>query len=140
MDTFKLSIYSPERKLVENEVVSALLITTQEGESEILPGHVDMVSKLETGRFEYKEQSGKTVSGVISSGFINIDENEVKVIAETLELPNEVDLNRAKAAQQKAEQMLHDASISESDFKKYNLKLQRAIIRQEIAGGRSDSR
>ena len=133
-NTFNLSIYSPERKLLENEPATSLLLSTVEGESEILPGHVDMVSKLETGRFEYKTLTGKPVTGLISSGFINIENNSVKVLAETLELPNEIDVNRAKAAQLKAEQMLADASLGEHEFKKYQLKLQRAVVRQNIAG------
>ena len=35
MDTFKLSIFSPERKLVESELVKSILLTTGEGEIEI---------------------------------------------------------------------------------------------------------
>lgn len=133
MDTFNLSIFSPERKLIENESVTSLLVTTIEGESEILAGHVDMVSKLETGRFEYTLASGGKVTGLISSGFMNIENNSVKVIAETLELPKEIDINRARAAQMKAEEMLTAASLGEHEFKKYQLKLQRAIIRQSVA-------
>ena len=133
-NTFKLSVYSPERKLVESEEVSSLLITTVEGETEVLPGHVDMISQLETGRFEYRPLQGKPVTGVISSGFLNVQGGSVKIVAETLELPHEIDVNRARAAQQKAEQMLTDASLAESDFRKYQLKLQRAIIRQGVSG------
>jgi F-type H+-transporting ATPase subunit epsilon len=133
-DTFSLSILAPERRLTENEKVMSLLVTTSQGEAEILPGHADMVAKLETGRFQYTPKGGKPVVGVISSGFINVTDGAVKVVAETIELPGEIDISRARAAQMKAEKMLNDASLEGQQFKKYQLKLQRSIIRQNIGG------
>lgn len=131
MATFNLSILAPERKLLQNEEVESLIVTTAEGEIEVLPGHADMISALETGRFVYRSAKGKTV-GVISTGFLNIESGSVKVIAETIELAGEIDKNRAKHAQSKAEQMLKEAGLDEHAFRKYQLKLQRSIIRQSI--------
>ena len=133
-DSFQLSILAPERRLIENESVTSVIVTTSEGEVQILPGHADMVAKLETGRFQYSLPSGKSVSGVISSGFINVENGAVKVVAETVELPNEIDVNRAKEAQLTAEKMLSDASLDTQHFNKYQLKLQRAILRQSVGG------
>lgn len=131
MATFNLSILAPERKLLQNEAVESLIITTAEGEIEILPGHADMISALETGRFVYRSSKGKTV-GVISTGFVNVEAGAVKVIAETIELAGEIDKNRAKQAQANAEKRLSEAGLDEHAFSKYQLKLQRAIIRQSI--------
>jgi F-type H+-transporting ATPase subunit epsilon len=131
-ETFQLSILAPERRLIENEAVTSVIVTTSAGEAEILAGHADLVAKLDTGRFEYTLASGKNVSGVISSGFVNVENGAVKVVAETIELPNEIDVNRARQAQMNAEKMLNDASLDGSQFRKYQLKLQRAIIRQDI--------
>lgn len=131
MATFNLSILAPERKLLQNEAVESLIITTAEGEVEILPGHADMISALETGRFVYRSSKGKTV-GVISTGFVNVEGGAVKVIAETIELAGEIDKNRAKQAQANAEKRLSEAGLDEHAFRKYQLKLQRAIIRQSI--------
>lgn len=133
-ETFLVSILAPERRLIEHEAVTSLIVTTAQGEAEILPGHANMVAKLDTGRFQYKLPNGKTVTGVISSGFVNVENGAVKVVAETIELPNEIDVNRAKEAQLNAEKMLNDASLDVHQFRKYQLKLQRAIIRQDIAG------
>ncbi len=138
MEKFYLSIYSPERKLVEREEVLSLLVTTVEGETEILPGHVGMVSQIETGRFEYQPVVGKRVTGVISTGFLNVEGEVVKVLAETLELSAEINVGRAKAAQLKAEEMLKNASLGLHEFNKYQLKLQRALIRQSIGSGPLD--
>ncbi len=135
MESFNLSIFAPERRLTEDEAVTSFLVTSELGELEILPGHANLVATLFTGRFEYTPVGKAPVKGVISSGFVNVENGSVKVIAETLELAHEIDLSRARAAQQKAEKMLTDASLDPSSFKKYQLKLQRAMIRQSF--GRS---
>jgi F-type H+-transporting ATPase subunit epsilon len=132
MSTFNLSILAPERILLQDEAVASLIITTGEGEIQVLAGHADMVSTLETGRFVYIDSKGKNVVGVISSGFLNVESGSVKVIAETIELAGEIDKSRAKEAQMKAEKMLTEASLDEQSFKKYQLKLQRSLIRQSL--------
>ena len=132
MSTFNLSILAPERKLLQNEAVESLILTTVEGEIEVLPGHADMISTLDTGRFMFRQTNGKKVVGVISTGFLNIENGSVKVIAETIELAGEIDKNRAKQAQANAEKRLTEAGLDEHAFKKYQLKLQRSIIRQSI--------
>jgi F-type H+-transporting ATPase subunit epsilon len=132
MQSFSLSIFAPERRLTQDEPVRSLVLTTTKGEIEILPGHADLIARLETGRFSFVAEGKAPVTGVISSGFVSVENGKVKVIAETLELPHEIDRSRARAAQEKAEKMLTDASLDEHSFKKYQLKLQRAIIRQSI--------
>lgn len=134
MQTFQLSVLAPERKLLQNEPVTSVTLMTAQGEVQILPGHADLVATLEAGQFFVQAASGKTVKGVISSGFVNVEDGSVKVLAETIELANEIDLRRAKTAQEKAEKMLSDASLDVQAFKKYQLKLQRAIVRQSIGG------
>jgi F-type H+-transporting ATPase subunit epsilon len=131
-----LTLLSPERRLLNQVQVDAVILTGSEGQIQILPGHEPLVGTLETGLFSYqinpethKEGGG---IGVISSGFFEVKDNQVILIAETLELKGEIDSSRALSAQQKAEKMLREAALSESDFKKYQLKLQRALIRQQV--------
>ncbi len=129
----KLTILSPERKLAEDLEVSLVTLPGSEGQIQILPGHATMVGALETGLFSYQTLQGETKSGVISSGFFSVANEAVKVMAETFEYSNEIDLSRAKTAQRKAEAALLDAELDPSLFKKYELKLHRAVIRQQIA-------
>ena len=137
MEAFNLSILAPERRLIEGERVVSTVLTTNEGEIEILPGHANMVAQLEPGRFSYTPRGGKAVHGVISSGFVNVESGSVKVVAETIELASEIDMVRAKAAQGKAEQQLAAGSLDQLTFKKYDLKLRRSIVRQTVGGIRS---
>lgn len=132
METFNLSILAPERRLIEGQRVVSTVLTTTEGEIEILPGHANMVAQLEPGRFTYTPRGEKPVTGVISSGFVNVESGSVKVVAETIELSSEINLDRAKVAQTKAEEKLASSALDAASFKKYQLKLKRATIRQSI--------
>jgi F-type H+-transporting ATPase subunit epsilon len=134
MESFKLSIFAPERRLTQDELVTSFTVMTDQGEIQVLPGHADLIAALATGKFEYAPVGKAPVHGVISSGFLNIESGSVKVIAETLELAREIDVSRAREAQMKAEQMLNDAALDSSSFRKYQLKLERALIRQSIGG------
>jgi F-type H+-transporting ATPase subunit epsilon len=126
-----LSILTPERRLVEKLSIDEVTLPGSEGQIQILPGHAAMIGTLETGVFSYLG-SGKSAVGVISSGFFEVKDDEVSVMAETLELKSEIDVSRAKKAEQLAQDALNGASLDEHQFKKYQLKLQRALIRQQI--------
>jgi F-type H+-transporting ATPase subunit epsilon len=132
-DTLKLNILSPERRLVDGLAVGSVTLPGAEGQIQVLPGHAAMISTLETGVFTYELANGAQESGFISSGFVEIKGSDVTVLAETLELKGEIDVSRAQEAQRKAEAALQEADLDEHKFKKYQLKLQRAIIRQQFA-------
>jgi F-type H+-transporting ATPase subunit epsilon len=132
-ETIQLTVYSPERKLLEKLSVEYVILTGSEGQLQILPGHSPMIGTLETGLFLYRVPGETETEGVISSGFFEINGDQVTVAAETLELQAEIDVERARKAQQGAEQVLRDAEFDEAKFRKFQLKLQRALIRQQIA-------
>ncbi|RYZ72938.1 MAG: ATP synthase F1 subunit epsilon [Proteobacteria bacterium] len=133
----KLTILSPERKLADALDVTLVTLPGSEGQIQILPGHATMAGILETGPFSYQTSQGETFTGVISSGFFSVEHELIKVMAETFEYSNEIDLARAKSAQRKAETALRDAELDPDLFKKYELKLHRALIRQQIASKNS---
>jgi F-type H+-transporting ATPase subunit epsilon len=132
-DGLKLSILSPERRIVEDILVEEVTLPGSEGQIQILAGHAAMIGTVETGVFNYHTSGKEPVWGVITTGFFEVKDNEVSILAETLELKNEIDVDRAKRAQQLAEETLKAADLGEQQFKKYQLKLQRSIIRQHLA-------
>ncbi|MGZ3707475.1 MAG: ATP synthase F1 subunit epsilon [Bdellovibrionota bacterium] len=134
MSALKLSILSPERRLLESFVVEELTLPTSEGQIQILPGHANMIGTIDTGLFHYQGAGGNESTGAFSSGFFEVQGDSVTVMAETIELKTEIDVDRAKRAQKIAEDALKDANLDESQFKKYQLKLQRSLIRQQLAG------
>ena len=133
-DTMHISIYSPERRLLEGATVESVLLTGSEGQIEILPGHAPMAGTLETGIFTYRVPGDTRIhKGVISTGFFEVMDDKVVVLAETLELEGEINVERARKAQALAEQTLAQAALEGDKFRKYQLKLQRSLIRQHVA-------
>lgn len=133
-NSLKLHILSPERRLVSDFAVEEVTLPGSEGQIQVLAGHAPMLGTLESGIFSYRTADGSQASGFISTGFFEVREDKVTVLAETLELKGEIDLARARAAQQKAESSLQAAELDQNSFKKYQLKLQRSLIRQQLAG------
>jgi F-type H+-transporting ATPase subunit epsilon len=134
--SMKLTILSPERRLVDGLDVETVTLPGSEGQIQVLAGHAPMVSSLETGVFSYKLPNGQEETGLLTTGFLEVMNDQVIVMAETLELQGEIDVSRAREAQKKAESALLDADMDEHKFRKYQLKLQRSILRQQF-GGRS---
>jgi F-type H+-transporting ATPase subunit epsilon len=132
-ETIKLSILSPERRLATEVSVNSVTLPGSEGQIQILPGHAAMMGLLTTGAFRFQNSDGTEEAGVISTGFFEVKNETVSVMAETIELKGEIDVSRARQAQQKAETALQSAATDEHQFKKYQLKLQRALIRQQVA-------
>ncbi len=132
-EILKLTILSPERRLLQECEVEFVTLPGSEGQIQVLPGHAAMVGTLHTGVFEYQPRGEAALSGVISTGFFEVMGEGVAVMAETIELREEIDLSRAKSAQAKAEAELQNPDLDEHKFRKYELKLQRALIRQQLA-------
>ncbi len=133
-ETLKLTLLTPERRVFEAVEVSSVTLPGSEGQIQVLPGHASFLGSLETGAFRFsRTQGGGEGAGVISSGFFRVADGLVTVMAETLELRGEIDVSRAKAAQSKAEKMLNEETLDEHQFRKYELKLQRALVRQQEA-------
>ena len=89
---------------------------------------------MTTGILNYKTGDGRQHYGVVSTGFFEVKKNSVILMCETVEMKGDIDLERAKRAQAKAEQGLRAADLDEHQFKKYELKLMRSLIRQQLAG------
>ena len=130
-----LTVLSPNRTLISSLDVSEVIIPGAGGELQVLPGHANMVGSIETGRFSFRnEATGEETAAAVSSGFFHIREGKIRVLAETLELPTEIDVARAERAKEQAEALLTEGAPTEENFRKHELKLQRALIRQKLAG------
>ena len=128
-----VDIVTPVRKLVEGAQVESVKLPGVKGELQVLDGHTELLTLLSTGPLSFV-QDGKERKFAVSYGFAEVRNNKVLVMAETVEEATGIDRTRAQAAQRKAEQALLGV-LTESDFNKQQLKLERAIVRQQISGG-----
>lgn len=127
-----IDIVTPTRKLVEGAQVESVKIPGARGELQILDGHTELITLLKTGSVSFV-QDGRERRFALSHGFAEVRKNKVLVLADTVEDAPGIDKTRAQAAQRKAEQALLGV-LTESDFKKQQLKLERAIVRQHVSG------
>ncbi|CAH1193374.1 ATP synthase epsilon chain [Paenibacillus plantiphilus] len=126
MSTFLLEIVTPERK-VYAEQVSMVIVKGVEGELGILPNHIPLVTPLKIAPVTIKKDRKEQVIAV-NGGFIEVRKDKVVILAESAELPADIDIERAQAAKQRAEQRL-SGKRDEFDFRRAEMSLQRAINR-----------
>ncbi len=131
--TLTLTILTPQRKLIERENIQEIFAPGFKGQLDILPNHADMVTELETGVVRWKTNVGWR-SATISTGLLQIQNQEITVLAEVSELAEEIDAARAKVAQEKAKKMLDEGGLDDANFKKYELKLKRSMARVNALG------
>jgi F-type H+-transporting ATPase subunit epsilon len=127
----KIDIVTPTRKLVDGASADSVKLPGAKGELQVLDGHTDLLTLLSTGPLVFVKD-GKERKFSVSYGFAEIRNNKVLVLADTVEESKDIDKARAQAAQKRAEQALM-GTLSESDFKKQQLKLERALVRQHIS-------
>src|SRR5256885_13153543 len=103
-DTFQLEIVTPEN-LVVNETVEEAQIPGLGGHLGILPGHAPLITELAVGVITYRAQ-GVTKSLAVAWGFAEVLPDNVTMLAETAERPEEIDVPRAQKSKDRAEQLL----------------------------------
>ncbi len=136
-DTLNLEIITPER-CVLNEAVEEVVVPGLDGELGILPQHTPLISQLRTGVLTYR-QSGDQRSIHVSGGFVEVRPDRVSVLSDVAERPEEIDLERARRARERAERRLAGQGEGEdTDFRRAELKLQRAMIRIQLAARGQD--
>ena len=127
--TFRLKIIEPERIFYEDDVPFVEFRTT-EGEIGVYPGHIPLTSIIAPGVVRIHTTDGEIKEAALLEGFSEILPNEVVILAEAVEWPDEIDANRAKEAQIRAERRLQS---QDGDMDRAELALKRAIVRQRLA-------
>ena len=131
MNKLLLKIVSPDGEIFSGEAKS-IIVTTIQGELQILAGHADLLAPLATGRAKLTLPDGTSRSAAVSGGFVLVSKEETKVVATTFEFADEIDVKRANAAKQKAEEAIKSAKESK-EIEIAKAKLSRAIARISIA-------
>ena len=126
---FTLRIIAPDRVFYEDEV-EMVEFTTTEGEIGVLPGHIPMTVIVSPGILTIHEPDGEKTAA-LHAGFAEVLPKQLTVLAEIIEWPEEIDLNRAEASRQRAEERLH-SHTSEIDMVRAEASLKRALARINV--------
>lgn len=130
MEGLRLDIVTPD-KVVLNAEVDYVGAEGVDGQFGLLPQHAPLLTALKVGDLYYR-QGSETHWVFVSGGFAQISDNKVTILAEAAELASDIDVERAKAAQARAEQRLADPK-PELDIIRAELALARARARIRIA-------
>ena len=128
--TFFLVVKTPEKTFF-SDVAEELVVETPQGQIGILPNHMPMVVSITAGAMKIK-QDGVWKEAFLSDGFMDINQPMVVVLADTAEWPEEIDINRAKRAEQRALERLQ-GQLSHQDFVRSQAALQRALSRLKVS-------
>lgn len=130
-EKIKLEIVTPEAMMVSEEV-DEITVTGTEGEFGVLPGHCHMLSSLKIGQVNYKSGNVEQYMS-LGGGYAEVGPDKVTILAETAELKDSINVDRAKAAQVKAEEDLNKLTPGEKDYEEAEIALEKATVRLETA-------
>ncbi|WP_442602563.1 F0F1 ATP synthase subunit epsilon [Paenibacillus sp. KN14-4R] len=134
MSTFLLEVVTPERKVYAKDA-SMIVVRGAEGELGILPNHIPLVTPLRIAPLVVKHAGGKDEIIAVNGGFMEVRKDKVVILAESAELPEEIDTERAMVAKERAEKRLassqHDVNMLRAEH-----ALQRALNRMHVSENR----
>lgn len=125
-ESMKLNILTPDKKLFSGQIVD-LNTENENGRFELLPNHVPVITSLVPAVTSFTTVEGKKTKLFTSTGVLKMEANEINLLCDAAEWPEEIDVERAKEAKEKAEDMLKKKE--KTDSKRAELKLKRAVAR-----------
>lgn len=128
--TFHLEIIATDRVFYKGEC-EHLVITAIDGLLGIMAGHEPLVTTLPTGELKYMVD-GKWHYAAISEGFIQVMPDSSVILADTCELPEEIDVKLAEEERQRAQEKLRQKQ-SIQEYYQTQAALNRAINRLKIS-------
>ncbi len=127
-----LEIVTPDRPLVREEV-DEVVVPASEGYLGVLPGHTPLLATLHVGELWYRQGQQKHYLAV-AFGFLEVLPDHVTVLAQVGERPEEIDVQRAERAKQRAEERLAGpAPRADFDLERARVALMKSLIRLQVA-------
>ena len=133
-ENIRIEVVTPEKSVV-SEGVQIVMAPGSMGEFGVLAGHTPFLTTLKTGALKYKDESGRERFVFVSGGFAEALPDRVTVLAESAERRVDIDIQRARAAAERAEQRLQSGK-KDIDFMRAKAALLRAISRIQLAENR----
>ena len=131
-NSFKVKIIAPDRLFYEGDA-DMIELTTTEGQIGVYKGHIPLTAVIAPGVVRVYESEGGVKSAALISGFVEILQDSVEVLAEIVEWPDEIDLKRAEEAKIRAERRLSEKA-AETNLARAELALKKAVARIETVG------
>ena len=132
MATIKLELVTPDKGSVLSKEINMLIVRSTAGELGILPRHANLLTELLPHAMKIKSDGGETFVAV-GGGFMEVTPEKITVLSHSAELPENIDVERAQRAKQRAEERIaqYKQSVKDSliDITRANAALARAKAR-----------
>ncbi|HCC08319.1 MAG TPA: F0F1 ATP synthase subunit epsilon [Clostridiales bacterium] len=122
----RLQISTPDRDFYDDDV-DMVVVKSVTGEMGILPHHLALATILDIGSLKIKSGNVDKLA-ILNGGFMEIKNNTVSILTDSAEWPEEIDIERAKQAKERAEERLR-ARDADIDFDRAEFALKKAINR-----------
>mgnify|MGYP001611502697 FL=1 len=131
-EKIRLRLVTPGRLLLDEEV-DEVTAPGALGEFGVLPKHISFLTLLEVGEMSYK-QGGERHHLALSGGYAEVLDEVMTVLAGAAEYSDEIDIERARAARERAEKRMAELSQEDKEFAASEAALRRALVRLQVAG------
>ncbi len=128
MSTYHLTVVSMDGQDFEGEV-QKILLRTIDGDIEILARHTDYCTAIGMGTARGTMENGEERKAACIGGMVSVMNGEVRVLPTTWEWSEDIDIERAKAAKERAEERLRDQQLDKEARIRAEAKLYRALVR-----------
>ena len=135
MNSFPLKIVTPDG-LKYDGTAEELIVRTTTGDIGILAGHISCVAPLGMGQVMILTEGKRRYAACIG-GMVSVVQGHVTLVPTTFEWVEEIDVKRAAASQEKAQNILKDKSSTDTDLRLAEARLKRALVRSGVAKNKS---
>ncbi len=130
MADIKLRIVTPSGELY-NGNASMVIMRGSNGDIGVLKGHQPLTTTLDYGLLKIKTENKELVS-TLFGGFVDVQPECVTILTDSAEWVDSIDIERAEAAKERAEERLKKNNSSNIDVARAELALKRAMIRLSL--------
>jgi F-type H+-transporting ATPase subunit epsilon len=128
----QLEVVTPEGAVI-SEAAEIVVAPGTMGEFGVLMGHTPFLTTLKLGTIRYKDAQNQENWIFVSGGFAEALPDRVTVLAESAERREDIDLERAKSALERAKRRLAGEVEKDIDFIRAKAALDRALHRVKLA-------
>lgn len=125
-DSLLLNILTPDKQLYSGEITE-IAAQNELGRFEILPNHTTFITAVIPTVTSFTEKGGKKLKAFTSNGILKVDQNKIELLCEAAEWPEEIDLNRAQSAKERAEERI--SKKDGVDLRRAEYALSRSLMR-----------
>lgn len=133
MNKFRLIFLTADMPVYDGECVS-IRVPLEDGQYGILAGHSNAIAAIYPGLLTYRtEEDGEEHVYAVTEGILKVEDNEVLLLVDSAERPEDIDINRAKREEEAAKEEILQHT-SDVEYRRAQTKLARALNRLKIGG------